>query len=288
MISRPPGFSPFRLVRVQETKEGTTVSPPYIARVQEERDPGNEQGPIHGHGWFHAKQIKDKNHQGHKHGHDHGCWPPKRHGLSNGHQKPHGLGHGHKHKLDDLKQQRDDGYNYRHPMGHGHGHGLGHGYGHGHVHSHGLGHGYGQGQGHGEGKHTNKDKNNVKHTDQRAEPLTSSSEDSTTSTQIQGRTEGFTLNPPLAQPDVISRGFQDSGFTEGVIATTSPYDTETHDDLIPDIHVQPDSLSFKLISDFPEATSHKCPGRPWKPVSRKDPTIETTEFSDFDLLDALS
>nr|AAA41490.1 kininogen [Rattus norvegicus] len=24
MISRPPGFSPFRLVQVQETKEGTT------------------------------------------------------------------------------------------------------------------------------------------------------------------------------------------------------------------------------------------------------------------------
>lgn len=103
MISRPPGFSPFRLVRVQETKEGTTVSPPYIDRVQEERDPGNEHGPIHGHDWFHAKQIKDKNHQGHKHGQDHGHWPPKQHGLSHGHQKPHGLGHGHKLKLDDLK-----------------------------------------------------------------------------------------------------------------------------------------------------------------------------------------
>ncbi|XP_032755117.1 kininogen-1 isoform X1 [Rattus rattus] len=258
VIRRPPGFSPFRAPRVKKPKESTTVSPSYIARVQEERDPGNEQGPIHGHGWLHAKQIKDKNHQGHKHGH----------GIGHGHQKPHGLGHGHQLKLDDLKQQREDGYDHRHPVGHGHGQRHGHG--------------------HGRDKHTNKDKNNVKHTDQRAEPLTSSSEDSTTSTQIQGRIEGFTLNPPLAQPAVISRGFQDSGFTEGVIATTSPYDTETHDDLIPDIHVQPDSLSFKLISDFPEATFHKCPGRPWKPVSRKDPTTETTEFSDFDLLDALS
>ncbi|XP_076798842.1 kininogen-1 isoform X2 [Arvicanthis niloticus] len=266
MMRRPPGFSPFRSNPGQETKEGTTVSPPYIARVQEERDPENEQGLTHGHGRMHEKQKKAKNHRGHKHGHDHGHFPPKRHG--HGHQKPHGLGHGHQLKLDYLKHQREDGYDHTHTVGHGRGHGLGHGLGH--------------------GKHTNKDKNNVKHTDQRTEPLTSSSEDSTTSTQLHGRTEGTTLDPPLAQPTVTSSGFQDSDFIEGVVATTPPYDTEIHDDLIPAIHVQPDSLSFKLISDFPETTSQKCPGRPWKPVSWKDPNTETTEFSDFDLLDALS
>ncbi|XP_031220455.1 kininogen-1, partial [Mastomys coucha] len=69
-------------------------------------------------------------------------------------------------------------------------------------------------------------------------------------------------------------GTTDSYFIEGVVATTPPYDTEIHDDLIPDIHVQPDSLSFKLISDFPEATSHKCPGRPWRPASWKDPNTD--------------
>ncbi|XP_028640543.1 kininogen-1-like [Grammomys surdaster] len=90
------------------------------------------------------------------------------------------------------------------------------------------------------------------------------------------------------QAQVTKEGTTDSDFIEGVVATTSPYDTEIHDDLIPAIHVQPDSLSFKLISDFPETTSQKCPGRPWKPVSWKDPNTETTEFSDFDLLDALS
>ncbi|GAB1300148.1 Kininogen-1 [Apodemus speciosus] len=64
MMSRPPGFSPFRAVRVQETKGGRT-------------------------------QIKAKTHRDHEHGHDHGHWPPKRHGLGHGLQKPHGLGHGH-------------------------------------------------------------------------------------------------------------------------------------------------------------------------------------------------
>jgi kininogen len=118
--------------------------------------------------------------------------------------------------------------------------------------------------------------------------LASSSEYSTTSTQIQERTEGPTLTPPRAQPTVTSSGFQDSDFIEDVVAITPPYDTGAPDDLIPDIHVQPDSLSFKLISDFPEATSQKCPGRPWKPASWKDPNTETTEFSDFDLLDVLS
>ncbi|MCP6711142.1 hypothetical protein NL489_27740, partial [Klebsiella pneumoniae] len=72
------------------------------------------------------------------------------------------------------------------------------------------------------------------------------------------------------------------------LATTPPYSAEIDDDLIPDIHIQPDSLSFKLIPDFPETAPHKCPGRPWKPVNRKTPTLEVKEFSDFDLIDALS
>ncbi|XP_029400707.1 kininogen-1-like [Mus pahari] len=105
---------------------------------------------------------------------------------------------------------------------------------------------------------------------------------------------GMMRRPPGFSPfrtvriQETKEGTTDSDFIEGVAATIPPYDTEVHDDLIPDIQVQPDSLSFKLISDFPEATSHKCPGRPWKPVSWKDPNIEITELSDFDLLDALS
>ncbi|XP_055480799.1 kininogen-1 isoform X2 [Psammomys obesus] len=90
------------------------------------------------------------------------------------------------------------------------------------------------------------------------------------------------------QVQETNKGATDSDFIEGVVATTSPHATEIRDDLIPDIHVQPDSLSFKPISDFPEATSHKCPGRPWKPVNAKDHTTETGDYSDFDLVDALS
>uniref|UniRef100_A0A8C8W5H2 Cystatin kininogen-type domain-containing protein n=1 Tax=Peromyscus maniculatus bairdii TaxID=230844 RepID=A0A8C8W5H2_PERMB len=45
MMRRPPGFSPFRVISVQETKAGTTVSPPYTAMVQEEQNPENEQRP---------------------------------------------------------------------------------------------------------------------------------------------------------------------------------------------------------------------------------------------------
>ncbi|XP_034371282.1 kininogen-1 isoform X3 [Arvicanthis niloticus] len=106
-------------------------------------------------------------------------------------------------------------------------------------------------------------------------------------TTMMRRPPGF--SPFRSNPGQETKeGTTDSDFIEGVVATTPPYDTEIHDDLIPAIHVQPDSLSFKLISDFPETTSQKCPGRPWKPVSWKDPNTETTEFSDFDLLDALS
>ncbi|KAL6035356.1 hypothetical protein STEG23_036380 [Scotinomys teguina] len=244
MMRRPPGFSPFRLSQPDNTKEGTSVSPPYTAMVQEEQNPENEQRPAHGH----EKQAKHKIDHAQKHGHDQGHWPPKSHGLGHGRQKQHGLGHGH-------------------TVGHGHKHGHGHGH----------------------GKHRNKDKSKGKHTDQTTEPLGSSSEDSATSSeQTQGRTAGTTTSPPLALSSVTPSGFQDSDLIDSVVATTPPYVTEIDDDLIPDIHVQPDSLSFKLISDFPEATSHTCPGRPWKSVSRKDPTTEIRDYSDFDLADALS
>ncbi|XP_007934174.1 kininogen-1 [Orycteropus afer afer] len=106
---RPPGFSPFRSVPwKQEETEVTTVSPPHtsMAPVQdEERDPGKEQGPTHGHGWGHEKQIKHDIVHGHKHKHDQGHVPlGGQDHTGHGHQRGHGLAHGHKHK-------------------HGHGHG---------------------------------------------------------------------------------------------------------------------------------------------------------------------
>ncbi|CAO2631402.1 Kng1, partial [Lemmus lemmus] len=258
MMRRPPGFSPFRSVQVQEAKEGRTVSPPYTAMVHEEQDAEHERRPADGH----EKQIKHKIDHGHKHGHGQGHRHPWKHGLGHGHQKQNGLGHGHQLKLDYFKPQREDSFDHEHraECAHKHGH----------------------------SKHKNHNKKSGKHTDKRTEPLASASEDSSASSaQTQGRT---TTSPPLAQPSVTvtPSDFQDSDLVGGVVATTLPYAMETYDDLIPDIHVQPDSLSFKLISDFPEAMSHKCPGRPWKPVSRKDPTTEMGEFSDFDLTDALS
>lgn len=69
---------------------------------------------------------------------------------------------------------------------------------------------------------------------------------------------------------------------------TLPAPTESDDDWIPDIQIEPNSLSFNLISDFPETTSPKCPGHPWKPVDRMNPTVEVKEFDDFSLSDALS
>lgn len=260
MMRRPPGFSPFRSVQVQETKEGTTVSSPYTAMVQEEQDAEHERRPAEGH----EKQKKHKIDHGHKHGHDQGHWPPKTHGLGHGHQKQHGLGHGHQLKLDYLKPQREDSFDHEHREER--------------VHKHGHGH----------SKHKNHNRNSGKHTEERAEPLAGASEDSSTSpTQTQGRT---TPSPPVAQPSVvvIPSDFQNTDLIDGVVTTTPPHAVETYDDFIPKIHVQPDSLSFKLISDFPEAMSPRCPGRPWKPVSRKDPTTEMGEFSDFDLTDALS
>ena len=228
--------------------------------VQEEQDAEHERRPAEGH----EKQKKHKIDHGHKHGHDQGHRPLKTHGLGHGHQKQHGLGHGHQLKLDYLKPQREDNFDHEHREEH--------------VHKHGHGH----------SKHKNHNRNSGKHTEERAEPLAGASEDSSTSTtQTQGWT---TTSPPLAQPSVavIPSDFQNSDLIDGEVGTTPPYATETYDDLIPEIRVQPDSLSFKLISDFPEAMSPKCPGHPWKPVRRKDPTTEMGEFSDFDLTDALS
>lgn len=259
-MRRPPGFSPFRSVQVQEAKEGTTVSPPHTAMEQEEQEAEHEPRAAEGQ----EKQKKHKIDHGHKHGHDQGHGPPKTHGLGLGHQKQHGLGHGHQLKLDYLKPQREDTFDHEHREEHAHKHGHGH------------------------SKHKNHNRNSGKHTEERAEPVAGASEDSSTSsTQTQGRT---TPSPPPAQPRVAvtPSDFQNSDLIDGVVATTPSYAMETFDDFIPDIQVQPDSLSFKLISDFPEATAPKCPGHPWKPVSRKDPTTEMGEFSDFDLTDALS
>uniref|UniRef100_A0A4W2ERV2 Cystatin kininogen-type domain-containing protein n=1 Tax=Bos indicus x Bos taurus TaxID=30522 RepID=A0A4W2ERV2_BOBOX len=244
LMKRPPGFSPFRSVQVMKTEGSTTVSVPHSAMspVQdEERDSGKEQGPTHGHGWDHGKQIK-----------------------------LHGLGLGHKHKHDQ-----------------GHGHHRSHGLGHGHQKQHGLGHGHKHGHGH--GKHKNKGKNNGKHYDWRTPYLASSYEDSTTSSaQTQEKTEETTLSS-LAQPGVAITfpDFQDSDLIATVMPNTLPPHTESDDDWIPDIQTEPNSLAFKLISDFPETTSPKCPSRPWKPVNGVNPTVEMKESHDFDLVDAL-
>nr|XP_005910824.1 PREDICTED: kininogen-1 isoform X2 [Bos mutus] len=244
LMKRPPGFSPFRSVQVMKTEGSTTVSLPHSAMspVQdEERDSGKEQGPTHGHGWDHGKQIK-----------------------------LHGLGLGHKRK---------------HDQGHGH-HGS-HGLGHGHQKQHDLGHGHKHGHGH--GKHKNKGKNNGKHYDWRTPYLASSYEDSTTSSaQTQEKTEETTLSS-LAQPGVAITfpDFQDSDLIATVMPNTLPPHTESDDDWIPDIQTEPNSLAFKLISDFPETTSPKCPSRPWKPVNGVNPTVEMKESHDFDLVDAL-
>ncbi|XP_069414467.1 kininogen-1 isoform X1 [Ovis canadensis] len=243
LMKRPPGFSPFRSVQVMKPEEKTTVSLPHstMSPVQdEEQDSGKEQGPTHGHGWDHEKQIK-----------------------------LHGLGPGHKHE---------------HEQGHGRhrGHGLGHG------HKHGLGHGHKHGHGH--GKHKNKGKNHGKQYDWRTHYLASSYEDSTTSSaQMREKTEETTLPSP-AQPGVAVTfpGFQDSDLIATVMPNTLPPPTESDDDWIPDIQIEPNSLAFKLISDFPETTSPKCPGRPWKPVNGVNPTVEMEESHDFDLIDALS
>lgn len=68
MLARPPGFSPFRSVAREETKDGTTISPPQtsMAFIQDEvQDSGQVQGLTRAHGWGHGKQIK------HDFGHSH-------------------------------------------------------------------------------------------------------------------------------------------------------------------------------------------------------------------------
>ncbi|KAI4548231.1 hypothetical protein MG293_000561 [Ovis ammon polii] len=108
-------------------------------------------------------------------------------------------------------------------------------------------------------------------------------------TTMREKTEETTLPSP-AQPGVAVTfpGFQDSDLIATVMPNTLPPPTESDDDWIPDIQIEPNSLAFKLISDFPETTSPKCPGRPWKPVNGVNPTVEMEESHDFDLIDALS
>lgn len=253
LMKRPPGFSPFRSVQVEKTKEGVTVSLPHssMAPIQdEEQDSGKEQRPAHGHDWGHGKPIKPGLGHGHKYKPGQGHGHHKGHGLGHGHQKQHGLGHGH-------------------PRGHG----LAHGHEHGHGHE----------------KHKNKGKNNGKHNGSKKEHLSSSHEDCTTSSaQTQEKTEGPTPLPSLAQPGVAVTipDFQDSDLIATVMLSTAPPPTESDDDWIPDIKIEPNSLSFKPISDFPETTSPKCPGRPWKPVNGVNPTVEMKELHDFSLSDA--
>lgn len=270
---------------MKKIEEGTTVSPPHtsMASVQdEEQDSGKEQGPTHGHGWGHRKQIKHGFGHGHKHehgqghgyhrGHDLGHGHQKQHGRGHGQQKQHGLGHGHQWELD-----YDPEHQGRHGLGHGHHRGRG--LAQGHTHEHGQGH----------GKYKNKRKDNEKHNGWKTEHLASSSEDSATSSaETQEKTEEPTPLPSLAQPGIAVTvpDFQDSDLIAALMPNP-PSPTERDDDWIPDIQIQPNSLSFNLVSDLPEKTSPKCPGRPWKPVNGLNPAVEVKEFHDFDLTDAL-
>ncbi|XP_008703425.2 kininogen-1 isoform X1 [Ursus maritimus] len=255
LMKRPPGFSPFRSVPLEKTEEGTTVSSPHISMApvpDEERDSGKEQGPTRGHGWGHEKQIKHGFGHGHKPEHDQGRGYHGGRGLGHGYQKQHGLGHGH---------QRE------------------HGLAHGHIREHGQGH----------GKYKNKRKDNGKPNDWKTEHLASSPEESTTSSaQTQEKTEGPTPLLSLAQPGIAVTvpDFQDPDLIAAVMPNPSA-PKESDDDWIPDIQIEPNSLSFNLIPDFPEKTSPKCPGRPWKPVNGMNPAVEVKEFPDFDLTDAL-
>ncbi|KAK2090850.1 kininogen 1 [Saguinus oedipus] len=268
LMKRPPGFSPFRTSQAGEIREETTVSPPHtsMAPVQdEERDSGKEQGHTHRHDWGHEKQRKHGLSHGHKHERDHGHGHQRGHGLGWGHQQQHALGLGHKFKLDDLEHQE------------------GHGLDHGHKHKHGHGH----------KKHKNKGKKNGKHNGWKTEHLASSSEDSTTSSaHTQEKTEGPTPIPSLTQPGVVVipdfQDFQDSDRIATMMPNIPPTPTESDDDWIPDIQIQPNGLSFNQISDFPDTASPKCPGRPWKSVSEINPTTKMKESYDFDLTDALN
>nr|XP_024645190.1 kininogen-1 [Macaca nemestrina] len=266
LMKRPPGFSPFRSTQVGEIKEETTVSPPHTSMApaqDEERESGKEQGRTHRHDWGHEKQRKCNLGHGHKHECDQGHGHQRGHGLGRGHQQQHGLGHGHKFKLDDDLEHQG-----------------GHVLDHGHKHKHSHGH----------GKHKNKGKKNGKHNGWKTEHLASSSEDSTTpSAQIQEKTEGPTPIPSLAQPGVADTfsDFQDSDLIVTMMPPIPPTPTESDDDWIPDIQIEPNGLSFNPISDFPDTTSPKCPGRPWKSVSENNPTTKMKESYDFNLADAL-
>nr|XP_012326259.1 kininogen-1 [Aotus nancymaae] len=267
LMKRPPGFSPFRTSQAGEIREETTVSPPHTstAPVQDEEwDSGKEQGHTRRHDWGHEKQRKHGLGHGHKHERDHGLGYQRGHGLGWGHQQQHGLGVGHKFKPDDLEHQG------------------GHGLDHGHKHKHGHGH----------EKHKNKGKKNGKHNGWKTEHLASSSEDSTTSSaHTREKTEGPTPIPSLTQPGVAVtpdlQDFRDSDLIATMMPNIPPAPTESDDDWIPDIQIQPNGLSFNQISDFPDTTSPKCPGRPWKSVSEINPITKMKESYDFDLADAL-
>ncbi|XP_053513723.1 kininogen-1 [Artibeus jamaicensis] len=278
VLRRPPGFSPFRSVlQVDPTKEVTTLSPPhtFMAPEQdEEQDSEKEQGHMRERGWGREKKIK----HGlglvlrHKHEHNQGHGHQRGHGLGHGHQPQHVNGHGH---------QREHDYNleYQGRHGLGHGHQQEHGLARGHKHDHGNSH----------TKHKNKRKNNGKDNDMGTRHWASSSEDSTTSTQTHEKTGRSTPLPSPAQPGVVTfSDFQDLDLIAATMTNNiPPTPTLTDDAWIPEIHIQPKSLSFNLIPDFPETSSPKCPGRPWKPLSGVNPTVEITDFHDFDLSGAL-
>lgn len=264
-----------------EQKRIVSLPPTSIIPVQdEERYSGKEQRPNKGHGRGHKKHIKSD--LGHKHEHDQGDGHIMGYVFGHGHQKQHGLNHGHQqpHGLDQGEQQEFD-YEYQRNHGLGHGHQGGHGSTHGNKH------------GHGHGKHKTKGKINRKHNGGQTEHFTSSSEDSTTSSlQIEKTTEGPTpiISLPQTSEAVNVFDFQDSDLFETRQSDIKPTPTQNDsddDDWIPSIQVEPHSLSFNLLSDFPEITSPKCPGRPWKTVSEMNPATEIQEFQDFDLTDAL-
>lgn len=286
---RPPGFSPFRSAINPNSEQKPIVSlpPTSIIPVQdEEKYSGKEQRPNKGHGRGHKKHIKSD--LGHKHEHDQGDGHIMGYVFGRGHQKQHGLNHGHQQPpgLDQGQQQEFD-YEYQ----------RNHGVGHGHQGDHSSAHGHKHGRGHGKHKTKGKIDRKHKHHGWQTEHFTSSSEDSTISSlQIEKTTEGPT--PIISQPQTGEAadlfGFQDSDLFETRQSDITPAPTQNgdhdddDDDWIPSVQVEePQSLSFNLISDFPEVTSPQCPGRPWKTVSETNPSTEIQEFQDFDLADAL-
>ncbi|KAG8516578.1 Kininogen-1 [Galemys pyrenaicus] len=283
---RPPGFSPFRTAITMDEREETTVSSPHTSMVpvqDEEQYSERNQEPTRGHGKGHKKHIKHGLGHGHKHKHDQGQGHIMGHGFGHGHQKQRGLGRGHQQKHDiGHEHQRELDYDLEQQRRHG--------FGHGHQRGHGLAHGHKREHGHGHGKHKNKNISNGKHNSWETEHLAISSEDGTApSAHTQEKRQWPTPTPSLARPGgaVTFPDFQDSDLFAAVMPTPSPAPTESDDDWIPNIQVAPNSVSFSLISDFPETPSPKCPGRPWKPINGMNPAMEVKEFDDFDLSDAL-